>query len=516
MIRFLCFFVLFTVVSARGILGALMQGDIEHFNGTISLPNAMEENEESSSSDYSRQRSFAGVTINTNIFTLFYYKNSQIYVYNTLANENKYPNDPSRWIFYYIPIMAPFRTVSDTTWAWSIENEVRVNLMLGDREVEETAREAIAKKFDMKTGEYAKYWDIAPLMIESLTAFVVKGSSSPIAGVQPYHAVHPNSLNMIFRFPCSTSTNARDVARLIANGEYDIEIAFHFDGFKQTSTSLVSITAEQLKSITSKTTADGGNSDAKYIHRSQTSKFVGTYITNVKKLIYSESSSVDTQSLSKGLEDQFISLLQQGKAIKKHQAYYNCEGLRTHTEDLDILLHEYTLQIVVLTGVGSMVKSLPNIPEYYWHGQKGTNSFGGVAILIHNSINSKVVAKRDNFLVVELELGTNEILLGAVYVPPENKLPLDSFEIFKDRKFFLFGDFNAKHTSWDCKKNNGCGIILKEWIEKNGYEGIFPSVPTSKRSDAIIDFGIGYSSIGWSHEQEKSTTCGVNIEDHYV
>ncbi|CAF4321267.1 unnamed protein product [Rotaria sp. Silwood2] len=174
------------------------------------------------------------------------------------------------------------------------------------------AREAIAKKFDMNIAEYSKYWDIAPLMIASLTGYIVTGSNSPVAGVQPYHSVHPNSLVMILRFSCSTDENAQNVAKMISSGEYEIEIAFYFDGFKHTSTSFVSITAEQLKSISSKTTADGGNTDAKYIHRNQASKFVGQYITNVKKMIYSENSDVDTQSLAKGLEDQFISLLQQG------------------------------------------------------------------------------------------------------------------------------------------------------------------------------------------------------------
>ena len=187
--------------------------------------------------------------------------------------------------------------------------------MLGDKEVEHMAREAISKKFDMKTAEFAKYWDVAPLMIDSLTAYVVTGSNLPVTGVQPYHSVHPNSLVLIFRFPCSTNENAQTVARMITSSEYEIEIASFFDGFKRTSSSPVSIIAEQLKIVTNKTTADGGNTDAKYIHRNQASKFVGQYITNVKKIIYSENSEVNTQSLTSGLEDQFIALLQQGNDL---------------------------------------------------------------------------------------------------------------------------------------------------------------------------------------------------------
>ncbi|CAF3876012.1 unnamed protein product, partial [Rotaria sp. Silwood1] len=161
--------------------------------------------------------------------------------------------------------MAPMQTSKNDIWAWSMKNEVRVRLMLGDSEVEHMAREAIAKKFDMKSAEYSKYWDIAPLMIDSLTAYVVTGSNLPVAGVQPYHSVNPNALVMILRFSCSTDNSSQHVAKMISSGEYEIEIAFYFDGFKHTSTSLVSITAEQLKSISSKTTADGGMESAQRV-----------------------------------------------------------------------------------------------------------------------------------------------------------------------------------------------------------------------------------------------------------
>jgi hypothetical protein len=295
--------------------GLAIINDTQPFNTTTSLLSVVEEHQKPSAFVVRNQRSLSDRTVNTNVFTIFNYNGSQIYVYSTFTNENENKFNQHRWIFYYIPLMAPMQTSKNDAWVWPVEKEVRVKLMLGDREVEHMARDAVSKKFDMETAEYSKYWDIAPLMIDSLTAYVVTGSNSPVPGVQPYQSVHPNSLVMIFRFPCSTDDNARTVAKMISSGEYEIEIAFYFDGFKRTSTSSVSITAEQLKSVSSKTTADGGNTDAKYIHRNQASKFVGKYITNVKKMIYSESSDVDTHSLANGLEDQFIALLQQGKRL---------------------------------------------------------------------------------------------------------------------------------------------------------------------------------------------------------
>ncbi|CAF1286909.1 unnamed protein product [Didymodactylos carnosus] len=207
---------------------------------------------------------------------------------------------------------------NDDPWVWSAKDDVRVKVMLGNNEIEDLARKAIIKKFDLKTSEYSKYWDILPLMIDSLTAYVVKSSSSPIAGVQPYRAIHPNSMTMIFRFPCTTEANAVEIVDLVRSGEYEIEIAFYFDGFKRTSTNFVSITADQLKSVGSRTAADGGNTKAKYIHRSQTTKYVSHYVTNVKKMIYQEAEVPNSESLTSGLEDTFISLLQQGMMFRKN------------------------------------------------------------------------------------------------------------------------------------------------------------------------------------------------------
>jgi hypothetical protein len=233
-------------------------------------------------------------------------------VYDSVSNKAENSATPEKWIFYYVPVMAPLRSSSTDSWVWPTKNEVRVKLLLGDDTVEEMARRAISKKYNMQIGEYAKYWDIAPLMIDSLTAYIVQGSGSPIAGVEPFLAVHPNSLVMIFRFKCSTEENARQIAEMIEDGEYEIEIAFYFAGFRQATTSFVSITGDQLKAAASKTTADGENTNAQYIHRDQASKFIGKYTMNIQKLVYSEDPGANAQALSDGLEVQFLSLLQQG------------------------------------------------------------------------------------------------------------------------------------------------------------------------------------------------------------
>ncbi|CAF5020863.1 unnamed protein product, partial [Rotaria sp. Silwood1] len=61
-------------------------------------------------------------------------------------------------------------------------------------------------------------------------------------------------------------------------------------------------------------------------------------------------------------------------------------------------------------------------------------------------------------------------LLGAVYVPPKSSPPFERFKIRKGKEFFLFGDFNAKHTIWSCKTNNSNGVEIQQWLETTGFE----------------------------------------------
>jgi len=146
-------------------------------------------------------------------------------------------------------------------------------------------------------------------------AYIVQSSSSPVAGVEPYRAIHPNSLYLTFCFHCTTEKCARQVAEKLYYGDYEIEIAFYFGGVREAQVNFVSITGDQMKSVLSKTTADGGNTNATYIHRNQASKYVGRYVANVRKMMYIENPNTNLSQMTDGLEEQFTALFQQGKKI---------------------------------------------------------------------------------------------------------------------------------------------------------------------------------------------------------
>jgi hypothetical protein len=179
---------------------------------------------------------------------------------------------------------------------------------------------------------------------------------------------------------------------------------------------------------------------------------------------------------------------------------YNIESLNTHETDLVILLNNYNPHVCVLTGVGIASRRMPTIPGYRCTAQTGSNAFGGVAILYRNALKCRVIERDANVLIVEMETASGPLKIGAIYVPPRSALPLLLMSKHTDEPFVYFGDYNAKHTHWNCTKSNTAGNELYNWIEQSGTEVIAPSKATSRRSDSIIDFGITHDGSEWQIE----------------
>ena len=125
---------------------------------------------------------------------------------------------------------------------------------------------------------------------------------------------------------------------------------------------------------------------------------------------------------------------------------YNVSSLRSHITDMDIIISNHAPKICFLTEIGeTALKILPQFPDYRLLVQEGTNSFGGVGLLIHNSIKYKEAVRDLNFLMVEIETTPIASLVGVVYVPPGTIPPFDLFTKCRNKSFYIFGDFNAKH-----------------------------------------------------------------------
>jgi len=178
--------------------------------------------------------------------------------------------------------------------------------------------------------------------------------------------------------------------------------------------------------------------------------------------------------------------------------------------DFELLLSLYSPHIFILTGVGKLIRALRPVPNYKWFSQEGSNSYGGVAILIHQKLQCLVEDKAENFLLLQITILNEKIYIGGVYSPPNRIPPFEMFDMHKDKKIYLFGDFNAKHSQWNCEESNVSGNKLNEWINENGFEIIHTISETSKRSKSVIDFCISRNKDNWQVERLEEGTS-----DHY-
>ncbi|GFT89492.1 probable RNA-directed DNA polymerase from transposon X-element [Trichonephila clavipes] len=124
------------------------------------------------------------------------------------------------------------------------------------------------------------------------------------------------------------------------------------------------------------------------------------------------------------------------------------------------------------------IKKQPTTPSFAEVVKKGTN----------NSLDAKEVMNQ---------------MAQMMSKPPHgsiNSTELDAILIHSN-KAFLFGDFNARHPSWNPGRANSNGNILCNWAVGSALDILAPDTPThfnSRHSNAILDIGF---AVNLSHTE---------------
>ncbi|CAF0840310.1 unnamed protein product [Didymodactylos carnosus] len=111
------------------------------------------------------------------------------------------------------------RNTTTSTWMWNEGNE-----------------------FDSSDATYSEHRTIDSWGIDSLTAYIVKSTTTPVPPVHSYRLLNPKPLVPTFRFQCLLVDAAQNVIQRILNTDYQIEIAFYFAGFSQVKANIGSTT----------------------------------------------------------------------------------------------------------------------------------------------------------------------------------------------------------------------------------------------------------------------------------
>ncbi|CAF3184300.1 unnamed protein product [Rotaria sp. Silwood2] len=152
-------------------------------------------------------------------------------------------------------------------------------------------------------------------------------------------------------------------------------------------------------------------------------------------------------------------------------------------------INKYTIKAVCLMMTKSsdqqyeeIIKQMANIPIA--ERQSAIDKIFSTYTPLIDELTSKIVEitkqmQELNFILIEIVTIPEPTSVGAVYVPPESISPFQLFTKCRNKPFYIFGDFNAKHTDWGCERNNVSGNQIVSWLELTGNEMIIPDKPTS-------------------------------------
>lgn len=149
--------------------------------------------------------------------------------------------------------------------------------------------------------------------------------------------------------------------------------------------------------------------------------------------------------------------------------FWNAQGISTKVKQtqLELLLEKECIDILLLAETFLKPHHSLNIRNYIVYRNDRTHqAHGGVAIVIRKNIPHKVRSPINTALIenVAIEVNINNVstCITAAYSPKYSTHFANDIQALTSHnsQFLLFGDFNAKHTAWNCNNNNKAGISL--------------------------------------------------------
>lgn len=135
---------------------------------------------------------------------------------------------------------------------------------------------------------------------------------------------------------------------------------------------------------------------------------------------------------------------------------WNCQSLIPKLNDLDSYLHNEKIHICFLSETWLKCDNHINLAGYSVFRRDRADGYGGLAILVHQSINcilKNLPRHNDNIDLLCLEVLNNNKLqhIIGVYSPSNVIVSVRDYqELFSQysEKTLIVGDFNAHHTAW--------------------------------------------------------------------
>lgn len=180
-------------------------------------------------------------------------------------------------------------------------------------------------------------------------------------------------------------------------------------------------------------------------------------------------------------------------------AAWNANGLKNKLHETEHFIHTHKIDIFIITETKLQTTDKIKIQNYSSHRYDRNDPVpgGGVAILIKKNIPYTKLKINQNlsfeYAAIKLK---NDLSIIGIYNKPSNRFEINELQIINNisNKIIIGGDFNSKHTTWNCNQNNTNGNKLFNYLNNiNTPTQInFPAnhthYPSNNTTPSTIDF----------------------------
>lgn len=210
---------------------------------------------------------------------------------------------------------------------------------------------------------------------------------------------------------------------------------------------------------------------------------------------------------------------------KIHVMHWNCQGITTNSAiaQIENFVRQNQIDIILLNETFLKPYHKFKIGGYTIYRRDRRSHGGGVLIGIRESIDHSIMPY-DKLAVTEslsisVSINGNPIIITSAYTPHYNYKFREDLDTLTNRnnEYFIFGDFNAQHTSWNCPSNNSAGNVLYRYQNQSNFYVYHPPNPTRfsqnflPTSPSTVDILLSNSSLSIS---DLETHPGILSSDH--
>lgn len=205
--------------------------------------------------------------------------------------------------------------------------------------------------------------------------------------------------------------------------------------------------------------------------------------------------------------------------------HWNAQGItnRSDIAQLEHFLHENQIDVLFINETFLNTHHKFKLSHFKVYRNDRSSHGGGVLIAVNSSIPHQVKppqrTKNIENLSIIIFINSRSIRFTSAYSPKHTPHFLGDMNILTglSEEFFIFGDFNARHSSWNCLRNNTAGNqLFSHQLQGNYYIHAPTDYTRYSQNDiatqpSVVDLVLTNSSLQLS---EISTHPGTLSSDH--